>query len=43
MIGFLFVSIAAYGMVVGATMPAGIRAIAVKERATEELLSFVER
>ena len=43
MIGVLIVSIAAYGMVVGATHARGeLRAIAVKERATEELLSFVE-
>ena len=43
MIGVLIVSIAAYGMVVGATHTRGeLRAIAVKERATEELLSFVE-
>ena len=44
MIGVLIVSIAAYGMVVGATHARGeLRAIAVKERATEELLSFVTR
>ena len=43
MIGVLIVSIAAYGMVVGATHARGeLRAIAVRERATEELLSFVE-
>ena len=43
MIGVLIVSIAAYGMIVGATHARGeLRAIAVKERATEELLSFVE-
>ena len=43
MIGVLIVTIAAYGMVVGATHARGeLRAIAVKERATEELLSFVE-
>ena len=43
MIGVLIVSIAAYGMVVGATHARGeLRAIAVKERATQELLSFVE-
>ena len=43
MIGVLIVSIAAYGMVVGATHARGeLRAIAVKERATEELLNFVE-
>ena len=43
MIGVLIVSIAAYGMVVGATHARGeLRAIAVKERASEELLSFVE-
>ena len=43
MIGVLIVTIAAYGMVVGATHARGeLRAIAVKERANEELLSFVE-
>lgn len=43
LVGVLIVSIAAYAMVVGATHARGeLRAIAIKERATQELLSFVE-
>tara|TARA_B100000315_G_scaffold260459_1_gene322080 strand:- start:21186 stop:21638 length:453 start_codon:yes stop_codon:yes gene_type:complete len=43
LVGVLIVSIAAYAMVVGATHARGeLRAIAVKERAAQELLSFVE-
>ena len=43
MIGVVIVSIAAYGMVLGATHARGaLRALYIKERAVDELISYVE-
>ena len=43
MIGVVIVSVAAYGLILGATHARGeLRAIAVRERAIDELVGYVE-
>ena len=43
MIGVVIISVAAYGMVLSATHARGVlRSIAIKERAVDELIGYVE-